>query len=243
MRFAFLLVLITFPVLLFSQEKKDSLANKLEPYLNFSLNSNGIAPIPAFSLDKPAVIANVGVAKGRFSYDPGLAYGLDGKAWYIDSWLHYKIISRPKFELKLGVNFSSYFSPDTSLSGIKIKRSERYFTFSLTCTRKLSPSSSLSFDYWSDNGQESMSIRGHFFDIVYDRSEIALGQKALLGVNLMLFYINYTGNNDGLFFSPKVSLGLRHFPASLFIQSSQAFSSDIVPFPGFRWNLGISYTL
>src|SRR5664279_505761 len=84
MRIPIFLILVSFSTFCFSQAKKDSLKNKLEPYLSFSLNSNGIAPIPAFSLDKPAIIASVGLTKGRFSYDPGLAYGLDGKVWYID---------------------------------------------------------------------------------------------------------------------------------------------------------------
>jgi len=242
MRILVCLVLVSLPALCFSQEKQDSVKNKLEPYLSFSLNSNGIAPIPSFSLDKPAIIASVGLTKGRFSYDPGLAYGLDGKVWYIDSWLHYKIIARPKFELKLGVNFSTFCS-GYEISGIKIQMAERYFTFSITPTYKLSPVSSLSMDYWSDNGQEKTSIKGHFFDLVYDRSEIALGKKAMLGINLMLFYINYDGNNDGLFVSPRITLSMRNFPAALFFQASQAIQSDISPWPGFRGNVGISYTL
>jgi hypothetical protein len=242
MRISICLLIVTFPALCFSQEKNDTLKNKLEPYLSFSLNSNGIAPIPAFSLDKPAIIANVGIAKGRFSFDPGLAYSLQGKAWYIDSWLHYKIIMRPKFELRLGLNFSTFCS-GFSVNGEKIQMAERYFTFSFTPTYKFSRVSSLSFDYWSDNGQEKTSIKGHFFDLVYDRSEISLGKKALMGINLMLFYINYSGNNDGLFISPRISLGIRNFPSSLFIQASQSIVTDILPFPGFRWNLGINYAL
>jgi len=237
------LLLFCMSTLTFAQQINDTLKNKLEPYLSFSLNSNGIAPIPSFSLDKPAIIANPGFAKGRFSFDPGLAYGLDGKAWYIDSWLHYKIIARPKFELKLGANFSTYFSPDTALNGLNIKRADRYFTFSLSGTYKFSPVSSLTFEYWSDNGQEKTSIKGHFFDLVYDRSEIPLGKKALLGINLMLFYINYTGYNDGIFVSPKINLSMRKVPVGIFFQASQALQSNISPWPGFRWNVGLSYTL
>ncbi len=242
MRISICLFLVSISSFCFSQENKDTLKNKLEPYLSFSLNSNGIAPIPSFSLDKPAIVANVGLMKGRFSYDPGLAYGLDGKVWYIDSWLHYKIIARPKFELKLGLNFSTFCS-GYEINGVKIQMAERYFTFSITPTYKISAVSSLSMDYWSDNGQEKISLQGHFIDIVYDRSEIALGKKALLGINLMLFYINYTGSNDGLFFSPRITLSMRNFPAGLFFQASQAIQSNISPWPGFRGNIGISYTL
>jgi hypothetical protein len=93
----------------FSSEVSDSSKTKLEAKANISLNSNGIATIPAFSLDKPAVIASVALTKGRFSYDPMLAYGLERKPWFIDNWFHYRIIEKPSFELNAGINISMYF--------------------------------------------------------------------------------------------------------------------------------------
>ncbi len=94
----------------FSQEEQSKQKNKLEPNVTFSININGIAPIPAFSLDKPALISSVNLIKGRFSYDPILAYSLEAKPWFIDNWFHYKIVVRPKFELRTGINFSTFCS-------------------------------------------------------------------------------------------------------------------------------------
>jgi hypothetical protein len=59
----------------------------------------------------------------------------------------------------------------------------------------------------------------------------------------MLFYINYNGNNDGLFISPTLSLSVRNLPAALFLQATQGIVSNIEPWPGFKWNLGVSYSL
>jgi hypothetical protein len=70
-----------------------------------------------------------------------------------------------------------------------------------------------------------------------------IGKNVQFAATLQIFYINYDGNNDGLFVSPKISSSVRNIPFSVFLQITQALSSNISPFPGFRWNIGISYTL
>ena len=237
----FLIMIIT-ATSAFSQTKADTSAKKLKVDASFSFNSNGIASIPAFSLGKPALVASVNLTKGRFSYDPTLAYSLELKPWYIDNWFHYRIVVRPKFELKTGLNIST-FCEGSTISNETLLKAERYFALSLAGTWKLTPTSSLTLDYWNDNGQERGTLRGHFIDLVADKSEIALGNKGLLAANMMLFYINYDGNNDGLFVSPKISASLRNVPFTLYIQATQALQSNIVPWPGFRWNIGLAYTL
>ena len=62
-------------------EGSDSLnTKKFKAGATFSINSNGIASIPAFSLDKPAVMASLFLGKNRFSYEPTLAYGSGSEA-------------------------------------------------------------------------------------------------------------------------------------------------------------------
>jgi len=228
------------PVISFSREKQARPDNELKAFASFSLNSNGLNPIPAFSLGKPALIASVNLVKSRFSFDPALAYNLEMKPWYFDNWLHYRIIVRPKFELKAGANFSTFIS-GVKVNDDEILKAERYFTFSMAGTYRFTPVSTLTLDYWNDNGQEKGSLTGHFIYLAYDRSEIDIGERAFFSVNLMLFYINYTDNNDGLFVSPKVSLSMKNNPVSLFFQATQAIESNITPWPGFEWNVGISY--
>jgi len=242
MRILFVLLLSCLTLTAFPSEKPDSLKNKLDAACGFSLNSNGLASIPAFSLGAPAFIASPSVGKGRFSFDATLGYSLEMKPWYIDSWFHYKLIVKPKFELKAGINFST-FAEKYELSEGDILQAQRYFAFSISGMYKFSSVSYLSLDYWSDNGQDRRTIRGHFVALDYDRSEISLGGRCLLDANLMLFYINYTGRNDGLFISPKLTLSGRDFPAAFFLQANQSLQSNITPWPGFHLNIGISYTL
>jgi hypothetical protein len=243
MRSSFCIVLLFFFVVSVSQEKDDSSKTKLKASATVSLNSNGIASIPAFSLDKPAIIASVSLAKNRFSYDPTLAYGFNLKPWFIDNWLHYKIVVRSSFELRAGFNISSFFSEYKFQEDEAILKGERYFALAMTGLYRISPNTSLTLDYWNDRGQEKGSLKGHFISLTGERSEINFGHSVLLSTAIQLFYINYDGNNDGLFISPKITSSLRNVPFAVYFQATQALNSNISPFPGFRWNIGLSYTL
>jgi hypothetical protein len=242
MKISFFLIFLFIFTTSYSYEKADSSKTKLKADGTISLNSNGIASIPAFSLGKPAVVAAITLAKNRFSYEPQLAYGLDFKAWFIDSWLHYKLVDKPHFEFRTGVNFSTFFS-EYKGQDETIRQAQRYFAIELTGVYKISPESSLTFAYWNDRGQDKGTLIGHFFNLVGERSEINIGKNVLLSAAIQLFYIDYEGNNDGLFISPKISSSVRNLPYSIFFQPIQALQSNISPFPGFRWNLGLSYTL
>jgi hypothetical protein len=240
MRIFFSLLLLFIFTLASSAEKADSTKAKLRFFGNVSLNTNGIASIPAFSLDKPAIIAALTLAKKRFSYDPTVAYGLNMRPWIIDNWVHYRLILKPKFELRTGVDFSMFFSEyDTGED--KILQGQQYITFEIAGIFKISPESSVSLMYWSDNGQDPGSITGNFYNVVFDQSNISIGKSLLFSANVQLFYINYTGENDGLFVSPKIASSIKNLPLSVFFQAIQAITSNVEPFPGFKWNAGLAY--
>ena len=236
----FFLFLISFAAT-FASESQDSSKNKLSAAASVSINSNGIASIPAFSLGKPAIMATINLNKGRFSYDPVLAYSTDMKPWYFDSWLHYRIIRRPKFELRTGFNFSNFFSHVT-LNGQDMIKGERYWAGELAGFLKTSSGNIVSLMYWSDNGMDPGSIRGHYLTLEDNLSNISIGKRFLFGAGLQLFLISYYGNNDGVFVSPKFSVGMGEIPLSVFFQATQEIVSNIVPHPGFKWNAGLNYS-
>jgi hypothetical protein len=242
MRISFLLLFIFVSTISWSKEPDDITRTKLKAGAAVSLNSNGMASIPAFSLGKPAIIAAISLSKNRFSYTPTLAYGLDLRPWFIDNWLNYKIIRKPKFELTAGFNLSTFGSKYNLPDG-SILEAQRYFAYAMTGVYKLSDKNSLTIAYWNDNGQEKGTIRGHFINFIFERNEMNIGNNVLFSSALQIFYINYDGNNDGLFVAPKISTSVRNIPFSVFLQATQAINSNISPFPGFRWNIGISYTL
>ena len=229
--------------LTWSQENPDSTrSKKLKAEATVSINSNGIAYVPAFSLDKPAIIGTFSLIKGRFSYDPMLAYGLDLKPWIIDNWFHYLIVDRPVFELKAGAVISAFFS-EYETEDETILRAQKYLGLEFTGKYKFNSKTSLALTYLLDRGQDPGTTQGHFFNLQADRSDFEIGRKVLLSTSLQLFYINYTGNADGLFTAAYVSASLRDIPFSIFGQAIQALTSNIEPFPSFKWNVGLAYTL
>ncbi len=237
------LVLLCIFTISWSQEAADSTrSKKLKAEAKVSLNSNGIAYIPAFSLDKPAIIGAFSLHKGRFSYDPQLSYGLDLKPWIVDNWFHYKIVDRPVFEFKMGTVISAFFS-EYETEDETILQAQKYLALEFMGTYKFNPTTSLAFTYLLDRGQDPGTLSGHFFNLQADKSDINLGKKGLLDASLQLFYINYTGNEDGLFAAAYVSASLRNIPFSIFAQAIQALWSNIDPFPPFKWNVGLAYTL
>lgn len=242
MRIPFLLLFVFIFSVAWSGEPSDSTKRKLEAGATVSLNSNGIASIPAFSLDKPALIAAISLVKNRFSYTPTLAYGLDLRPWFIDNWLNYKFIRRSAFDLTAGFNISTFGSKYTLPDG-SVWEAQRYFALALTGVYRLSPKNTLTLAYWRDMGQEKGTLKGHFFNSVFERNNMTVGKSLLFSAAIQLFYIDYTYKNDGLFISPKASVSVRDLPFSVFFQATQALNSNITPWPGFRWNVGFGYTL
>lgn len=241
MRVILTLVALSLFSVAYPQEQTYAERTKLKASFTASLNSNGISSIPAFSLGAPAIVATAGLAKGRFSYDPVLAYGLDMRPWYIDSWVHYLIIDGSSFKMRTGINFSMYFS-DLKMPDKDVLQGDRYWAFELAGMYYFDEKTNLTLMYWNDRGQDPGTITGHFITLAGDRSGMEIGKHLFWGLNLQIFYIGYTGNNDGFFVAPKVNVSARELPLSVYFQATQAITSNIEPFPGFKWNIGISYT-
>ncbi len=240
--FALMVLFFIFTVSWSQEQIDNSKSKKLKAEASVSLNSNGIAYIPAFSLDKPALIGAFSLVKGRFSYDPQLCYGLNLKPWIVDNWFHYKIVDRPVFEFKAGAVISSFFS-EYETDSETILQAQKYLALEFTSTYKFNPNTSLAFTYLLDRGQDPGTTQGHFFNLQADKSDISIGKMGLLSASVQLFYINYTGNSDGLFTAGNISASLRNIPFSVFAQLIQAITSNITPFPEFKWNVGLAYTL
>ncbi len=239
---ALLFLLFIYTVSWSQDNVKSTRSKNLKAEASVSLNSNGIAYIPAFSLDKPALIGAFSLVKGRFSYDPQLCYGLDLKPWIIDNWFHYKFMDRPLFEFKAGAVISSFFS-EYETNSETILQAQKYLALEFISTYKFNPNTSLAFTYLLDRGQDPGTVQGHFFNLQAHRSDIGIGKKGLLSASVQLFYIDYTGNSDGLFTAADLSVSLRNIPISVFTQLIQAISSNISPFPQLKWNVGLAYTL
>jgi len=242
MRIAFSISLLLLYLNLFAQNSDTETRNKLAASGSFSINSNGIASVPAFTLGDPAFITSFSLAKGRFSYDPTMGYSLDLKPWFFDNWLHYKFLMLEKLDLRAGFNYCTFFQK-YSLPDQTVHEAQQYFTYALEAFYTFKPRHSLQLAYWYDRGMDPRTMIGHFASVMWERTEIELTTRLELSGSIQLFYINYTGNNDGLFAAAKISSAMKNLPLSLYFQGIQAISSNTEPFPGFSWNIGLAYHL
>lgn len=58
--------------------------SKFKPTLikgNLQLTNNGISPVPYFTLGEPALLTNLYLTKGRFSFTPAFNFDLKAKPW------------------------------------------------------------------------------------------------------------------------------------------------------------------
>ena len=241
MRSFLLLLFILFTGIIFCAESPDSTRSRLVANATFSIETNGFSPIPAFSLGKPAVSASISLAKGRFSFDPTLAYGLDMKPWYLDSWLHYLIIDKPVFKLRTGLNFSNFFTT-TMTPGGEILQGVRYWTGELAGIYCFSQNSNVTLRYWTDNGQDHGTLTGHFLSLSGEKSGMRIGDHFECSAYAQLFYISYNGPNDGLFISPRIAFSAKDVNITIFGQFNQPIITDITPYPGFMWSVGLAYS-
>ncbi|NQU54534.1 MAG: hypothetical protein HQ522_18585 [Bacteroidetes bacterium] len=208
---------------------------------SLSINTNGIAPIPSFSFGKPIISTNLSISRNRFSYDPFFAYSFDLKPWIIDNWFHYKLVVKPKFEMRTGVNVSMFFS-EYKMPEVDLWQGQRYTTLELAETYKFSETSSLSLLTWYDRGLEDGTISGYFINLVADKSDISIGSHFLMDINLQAFFIDYTDKNDGLFLAPTITCSSTDIPAFVFFQGIQQLVTNMLPAPDFSWNLGVGFS-
>ena len=126
-------------------------STKYKPELTgvITLTSNGISQIPAYSLDKPAISAFFYLKLKRFSYEPDINYGIDGRPWGMGNSFMYLAIDKKKLKFKTGLAFGLAFSYPEVLQGgemVKINKSERYLIAKLIPTYLISKKTLLQFD-------------------------------------------------------------------------------------------------
>jgi hypothetical protein len=90
--------------------QKDSTKDKPSLSGVVIITSNGISQIPAYSLDMPAISAFFNLKIKRFSYEPDINYGIDGKPWGMGNTFMYLIMDKKKLKLNSGLSLGLAFS-------------------------------------------------------------------------------------------------------------------------------------
>lgn len=209
------------------------------------LNTNGISPVPAFSLGKPAIMGFFSLRKNRFSFDPEVAYATDGIPWFFSSCFRYRILGKKKLGIKLAAVWNvSHSYPEVVEDGISktITKAERYLVFEFIPTYKLSEKFSIGSAVFVGRGFDKGSVKQmHFISLVGNITNLRLSEKMYCSIFPQVFYLNLDGDSDSYFVSGLFGIGHKKLPLFLSTQMNQPLATSISPDPGFSWNVGLAY--
>lgn len=210
-----------------------------------NINTNGISPVPAFSLDKPSIIGIFSLKRKRLSFTPEIAFSLKGKPWFISPRFTYGVVDSEKFNFNISAAYSfSYSYPEELINNILQTNTtvENYILLQSASTYILSKKTSISLITFHGFGQESASIkRGNFFVLGGNIVQLKISKNLYYSLFPQLVYVNMDGDTDGLFASGIFGIGHKKLPFFLSTQLTQALATNISPNPGFKWNVGLSY--
>lgn len=210
---------------------------------NIQVNNNGISPVPAFSLGKPALMTSLFLSKGGFTYSPEFNYGSDGKPWVANQWFRYQW-TRGNLTYRTGLNFSLFFLREKVVKDnkeVEIAKLNQYTALEGGLTYKVSDKNSLSLTYWNSYGLDYGSVKsGHFLMLSAAFTQIPMSKSLFLHLRPNLFYINNTVPFEGFFASVIVSISHKKYPFSLFTQGVQPVW--VAQPTKSNWNYGLNYT-
>lgn len=229
-----------------AQEQKDTSYVAIQFMGTISLTTNGISPIPAFSLEKPAILAFLSVRKNKFSYDPEMAFSIKGVPWFFNNNFRYRVVEKPSFEFRTGLIWGiGYLYPEVMLSGVKqrIAKAERFLWLELLPRYKVSEKVAISSTLWSGYNFETGSAkRINYVSLVGHITKIPLSQSFYCNFFPQLFYLKIDSQSDGFFVSGIAAIGHNKFPLLISSQMNTTLTTTISPNPGFKWNISLAYS-
>lgn len=229
----------------FSQELQHQKTTQING--SVGITNNGISIVPSFSLERPATVFNMSISKGRFSFDPEMAFSLDAKPWYSLFWFRYKLSpNQSKFNMNggthLGLNYVSMPIPSTKDS-LQIQKTDRYFVLELFPRYQVSKHLNMGIYFLRSNGINAGTLHTlHFVTLFTDISQIKLSKKATLGITPQLYYLNIDGH-DGYYLTSEISLAWQNFPIIFKSTMNKTFESQVEGSKPFLWNIKLVYPL
>ena len=196
-----------------------------------SITNNGIALVPNFSLEKPAVLFIMSLGGERFSFDPDIRFGLDGKPWTMLFWARYKLVTKSKFRLHTGTHLGLNFrNTPITINTIPTENSiaRRYLAVELApnyfFTKNISAGSYYLYSRGLDNGTTKNT---HFITLNANFSHLALTKDFYLRINPQVFYL-YQDGRKGYYATGLVAMAKNNFPLSVSYLVNKRISGNIV---------------
>jgi hypothetical protein len=236
------LLFLTFTLLLALQVEAQEAGSKQIGGVITATN-NGVSIIPSFTLGRPAVMFDLSLSGKRFSFDPMLRFGMDGKPWSFVFWGRYKAIKDKRFTLTLGAHPAFIFAERIVKVNGQEKTmfvSQRFLAMEVAPMYKISKRLSMGLYYLQGHGLNPIPPENsNFLALNTVVSNIPLGGEFNLRVNPQAFFLR-VDDTSGTYVTSNFSVSKPGFPIGFQALVNQKIKSTI-PGDDFIWNVGIQY--
>lgn len=181
---------------------------------NAALTNNGISIVPSFSLEQPAALVNMSLERGRFSFDPEIAFSLEEwRAWYQIYWLRYRPVVGEKFSLRTGAHFGLNFARILDSQNEETIKAERYLAGELAPEYKVGEHLKVGLLYMIAQGYDiGTSCVQHFMGVNANLSQIRLSNTLSLEVSPQVFFLHTFLQEQGVYASSAFKLTKARVP-------------------------------
>lgn len=218
----------------------DSLKTPLLIHGNIQLTNNGISPVPAFSLGKPALLTTLHVQKGKFTFSPEFNFDLEAKPWSVNTWIRYQIIQKKKWDFTLGNNFSLFFKKNNPALTKEEFQLQRYQALEFNLGYHFTKMRGINLMYWRSQSLDDVGIRkGLFLILICQISDFYNGKNISLGIRPSVFIIDNTAPFSGFFTSQISTVYFKKIPFNFSFQTVHPLRTE--PETKFNWNAGLNF--
>ena len=221
-----------------AQESKQTLGGTI------TATNNGISIIPSFSLDKPAINFNMSMSGERFSFDPLLQFGMNGKPWSFVFWGRYKMIKQERFTLTIGGHPAFLFLEEDLIVGNVPDRqmiANRYLAGEINSNYMINKKLSMGLYYLSGSGIQTIAAKKiDFLALNTIISDIRLYQDFQIKINPQIYFLDVDGDS-GFYVNSSFTISKTDFPILLQGFFNQKLISTIQG-ENLLWNVSLLYT-
>ena len=210
-----------------------------------SVTNNGISLVPSFSLGRPAAIFLLSLGGQRFSVDPDIRFGLDGKPWTFLFWGRYKLKNEGRFRLGTGAHLGLNYRKATLLfngeaaEGLVVRR---YLAAELVPTYFMARNISVGSYYLYSHGLDAGTVSNtHFITLNVNFSRLPLTEQFYLRVNPQVYYL-YQDGRDGRYLTGSIVLSKVRFPLSVSWLFNKTIRSNILGSKDFLSSFSLVYS-
>ncbi|MFN8240464.1 MAG: hypothetical protein U0X39_06885 [Bacteroidales bacterium] len=202
--------------------------------------------IPNLSLNRPATLFDLNLAKGKLSFEPQLRFGLDAKPWTFIFWWRYKLVDSGPFRITAGAHPAFSFKTKSLDNGISTNNYivvRRYLAGELYPTYSLTKSITTGVYYLYSRGLDFEATRNtNLLALRLSFNNIRLSEKYFAKFLPQVYYLRMD-KLDGTYYTSTLSFARKEFPLSVSSVFCIPFKTSIPQPKEIIWSVSIIYAM